>query len=55
MGTTWTTIDTGNGESLSRGIERETDGTFTARTFTRSKNFRTLAGAQRWLCRAVSQ
>lgn len=42
-------IDLGNNETISRGIHAETDGTFTAMTFTRSKNFKTLKGAQRWL------
>ena len=43
------TIDMGDNTSISTGIYQETDGTFTAMTFTRSKNFKTLKGAERWL------
>ena len=42
------TLDLGNNETISSGITKENDGTFTAMTFTQSKNFRTLKGAQRW-------
>jgi hypothetical protein len=44
-------IDLGNNETASITIEKETDGTFTAITLTKSKNFKTLKGAQRWLAR----
>ena len=44
-------IDLGNNEILAAGIIRENDGTFTAMTFTASKNFKTAAGARRWLAR----
>ncbi|MCP4700487.1 MAG: DUF1391 domain-containing protein [Gammaproteobacteria bacterium] len=45
-------IDLGNNESVSSGIHQNNDGTYTAMTFTRSKEFKTLAGAQRWLKKA---
>jgi hypothetical protein len=43
------TIDNGNNETLSAGIARNSDGTFTALTFSASRTFKTLAGAKRWL------
>jgi len=46
-----TTIDLGNNESVSRGIFENTDGTFTALTFSASKTFKTRKGAERWLAR----
>jgi hypothetical protein len=49
------TIDLGNNESMSRGIVAETDGTYLAFTFTQSKSFKTLAGAQRWLARKLGR
>ena len=49
------TIDLGNNESLTRGVFKEADGTFTALTFTRSKNFKTQAGAVRWFKKATGQ
>ncbi len=42
------TIDLGNNESLSRGIFKTQNGEYLALTFTRSKTFKTLAGARRW-------
>jgi hypothetical protein len=42
------TIDMGNGESISRGVFAQLDGSFLAMTFTQSKTFKTLAGARRW-------
>jgi hypothetical protein len=45
------TLNLGNNESASRGVFRETNGTFTAMTFTASKNFETEAGALRWLAK----
>lgn len=45
------TINLGNNESLVRGVVAERDGTFTALAFTASKNFKTRAGAERWLAR----
>ncbi|HAX5200286.1 TPA: DUF1391 domain-containing protein [Escherichia coli] len=45
------TIDLGNNESLVCGVFPNQDGTFTAMTYTRSKTFKTKAGACRWLAR----
>ena len=44
-------IDPGNNESLVYGVFPNQDGTFTAMTYTRSKTFKTEAGACRWLAR----
>ena len=46
-------IDLGNGESMVRGVFPQADGTFVALTFTQSKTFKTLAGANRWYARAT--
>ena len=46
-----TTINTGNNEQISTGIYKNNDGTYTAMTFTKSKDFKTLKGAQKWLAR----
>ncbi len=43
------TIELGNNESLVCGVFPNLDGTFTAMTYTRSKTFKTEAGARRWL------
>lgn len=43
------TYDLGNNESASTGIFKNTDGTFTAMTFTQSKTFKTETGAKKWL------
>lgn len=43
------TIELGNGDTLSRGVFQNADGTFTALTFAKSKTFKTEAGAIRWL------
>ncbi|WP_072148799.1 DUF1391 family protein [Escherichia coli] len=45
------TIDLGNNASLVCGVFPNQDGTFTAMTYTRSKTFKTEAGARRWLAR----
>jgi hypothetical protein len=45
------TIHTDNNETLSKGIFPQADGTFLALTFSASKVFKTLAGAQRWMVR----
>jgi hypothetical protein len=45
------TIDLGNNESISSGVFKNSDGTFTALTFSKSKSFKTKAGAERWLAR----
>jgi len=44
------TIDTGNNESLSVGIEK-INGEFLATTFSSSKFFKTAKGAEKWLAR----
>lgn len=49
------TYDLGNNESASVGISAERDGTFTAMTFTQSKNFKTLVGAQRWISKRTGK
>lgn len=46
---TFKAIDLGNNERASVGIFKNTDGTFTAMTFTKSKEFKTESGARRWL------
>lgn len=45
------TIDLGNGESLTRGVFRNQDGTFLALGFTASKVFKTEKGAVAWLAK----
>lgn len=50
---TATKIDLGNNEEISRGITKNSDGTFTAMTFTQSKTFKTLKGAQKWMAKRV--
>ena len=42
-------LDQGNNETLTRGLFIEADGTFTALTYTQSKNFKTERGAVKWL------
>lgn len=44
-------LDLGNNETISQGLVAENDGSFTAMTFTQSKNFKTEAGAVRWLAK----
>lgn len=44
-------LNQGNNESLKRGVVAEADGSFTALGFAASKNFKTRAGAERWLAR----
>jgi len=46
-----TTLDLGNNEQISKGIFENADGTFTAMTFTQSKDFKTRKGAENWLAR----
>lgn len=43
------TQDTGNNESLTRGLFPQGDGTFLAMTFNKSKSFKTRRGAVKWL------
>ena len=38
-----------NNESFVLGVFPQQDGTFTALTFTASRNFKTRAGAEKWL------
>lgn len=52
---TTTKLDQGNNESLVRGVFPETDGTFTAMTFTQSKNFKTKRGAELWLANKTAK
>lgn len=42
------TIDTGNNETLTRGVFQQIDGTFLALSFSQSKTFKTRSGAERW-------
>ena len=42
------TINTGNNETLSRGVFANNDGTFTAMTYSQSKTFKTESGANKW-------
>jgi len=42
------TLNLGNNEAISSGVFKNVDGTFTAMTFTKSKDFKTEAGARRW-------
>jgi len=44
-------IDLGNNESLKTGVFPAGNGTWLAMTFTRSKTFKTEAGARRWYSR----
>jgi hypothetical protein len=47
------TLDLGNNEQISRGITKNSDGTFTAMTFSQSKTFKTEKGAQKWLKKRI--
>jgi hypothetical protein len=47
-------LETGNNESLVRGISKNSDGTFTAVTFSQSKTFKTLEGAKKWMAAKFS-
>jgi hypothetical protein len=42
-------LNTGNNESLVKGVFANQDGTFTAVTFTQSKTFKTAKGANKWI------
>ncbi len=46
---TTTTMELGNNERISRSITKNSDGTFTAVTFSTSKTFKTYAGAVKWM------
>jgi len=52
---TMRTISLGNNEAVSSGITVNSDGTFTAMTFTTSKTFKTLKSAQKWLAIRLSK
>jgi hypothetical protein len=43
------TINMGNNESVSRGMYKNDDRTFTALTYTQSKTFKTAKSAEKWL------
>jgi len=43
------TVDMGNNETISRGIANNDDGTFLAMTFTKSKDFKSLKAAEKWM------
>ena len=44
-------LDLGNNEQVSSGVTKNNDGTFTAMTFTQSKTFKTLNGANKWFAK----
>ena len=44
-----TIIETTNNDGVAIGIDKETDGTYTALTRAASKNFKTLKGATKWI------
>jgi hypothetical protein len=48
-------LDLGNNEEISQGVNKNSDGTYTAMTFTKSKTFKTRNGAIRWLSRQLSK
>ncbi len=48
-------LDLGNNESATRGVFENSDGTFTALTYTQSKDFKTLKGAQKWFARKTGR
>lgn len=48
------TLDLGNNETLSRGVFQDSDGSWTALSFSASKGgFKTKSGAEAWLARRV--
>lgn len=49
-----TTHDMGNNETVKTGVFPNTDSTFTALTFTKSKTFKTEAGALKWFNRQMA-
>jgi hypothetical protein len=48
-------IDLSNNESLTRGVFENKDGSFTALTFSMSKDFKTKAGAIRWFLKMTGK
>lgn len=49
-----TTFEMGNNETVKVGVFPNANGTFTAMTFTKSKTFKTEAGATKWLSRHMA-
>lgn len=49
-----TTHDLGNNETVKTGVFPNTNGTFTAMTFTKSQDFKTEAGAKKWFARQMA-
>jgi len=47
-------IQTGNNETLTRGVFANADGTYTALTYSQSKDFKTEEGARRWFARVTA-
>jgi len=41
-------LDLGNNETISKGVVKNSDGTYTAVTFSKSKTFKTPNGAKKW-------
>jgi hypothetical protein len=48
------TIELGNNEQSSYGVFKNNDGTFTAMTFTKSKDFKTQKGAEKFMDKWMS-
>lgn len=48
------TYDMGNNETAKIGVFPNGNGTFTAMTFTKSKEFKTQSGAAKWLNRQLA-
>jgi hypothetical protein len=48
------TYDMGNNETAKTGVFPNNDGSFTAMTFTKTKQFKTETGAQRWFSRQMA-
>ena len=48
-------IEDVNNETQTRGIHKNSDGTYTACTFTQSKDFKTLKSAQKWLAKKLAR
>ena len=48
------TLNMNNNEQLSYGVFLNNDGTFQAMTFTKSKEFKTQKGAEKWMDRNMS-
>lgn len=46
--------DLGNNETVKTGVFNNGNGTYTAITFTKSRDFKTEAGARKWLARQAA-